>query len=156
MMFSGCLGVPSHVMGNDGFGDEFALKAPVPNQRIAKELCRIQKRLPRGVRSLQKVADKTNHAWRAVNVDPICGDICYSDFQWEAACTVAHLLEVIVSMLQMPDESPCLLPHEYDENDLPPEKEIIRMFHRDRLQYQRVACQWTELYAVGHRSLTAN
>lgn len=195
-MLTSCLGVPSHVMGADDFGDDSAFKAPLPNPRIAKELSRLQKRMPAGVRSVQQVTEKTNHAWRAVidgpsstpyeggsfcleidfpasypfsppavhfstpiyhvNVDPVCGDICYSDFQWEAACTVAHILEVIVAMLQMPDESPCLLPHEYSELDLPPEKEIIRMFHRDRTQYQRIACQWKELYAVGHRHVVAN
>merc|ERR1719352_684154 len=58
-----------------------------------------------------------------INVDPVTGEICCSDFQWEAASSVGHLLEAICAMLDVPDSSPTLVPSEFNTLDLPLEKE---------------------------------
>mmetsp|Transcript_51662 Transcript_51662/g.122975 ORF Transcript_51662/g.122975 Transcript_51662/m.122975 type:complete len:184 (-) Transcript_51662:387-938(-) len=83
-----------------------------------------------------------------VNVDPVTGEICCSDFQWAPASTVAHLLQVITAMLHVPDNSPQLTPEEYKTNDLPVEKDIIRRFHQDRAAYDLMAQQWTKDHAM--------
>jgi len=83
-----------------------------------------------------------------VNVDPSTGEICCSDFQWEAASSISHLLDAICAMLDVPDGSPSLVPQEYSKLDLPPEKEIIRLFHNDRSQYSKTAFEWTASHAL--------
>jgi len=178
LMLCNCLVVPVHDAPNS---------PGVPKPRIAKELQRLQRRLPLGVQSVENVTGKGCESWQVVidgpsnspyeggsflldidfpelypfdapvvyfstkiyhvNVDPISGEICCSDFQWEAASTISHLLEAICAMLDVPDDSPSLVPREYNKIDLPPEKEVIRLFKQDREEYERIARQWTELYA---------
>mmetsp|Transcript_30394 Transcript_30394/g.69970 ORF Transcript_30394/g.69970 Transcript_30394/m.69970 type:complete len:188 (+) Transcript_30394:80-643(+) len=82
-----------------------------------------------------------------VNVDLVTGEICCSDFQWAPASKISHLLEVITAMLHVPDATPTLGEDDFKKLNLPPEKEIIRLFHMDRDTYDLAAQQWTEKYA---------
>mmetsp|Transcript_66336 Transcript_66336/g.213793 ORF Transcript_66336/g.213793 Transcript_66336/m.213793 type:complete len:206 (+) Transcript_66336:76-693(+) len=81
-----------------------------------------------------------------VNVDFDSGCICSSDFQWEAAKTISLLLEVIVGMMHVPDAQQSV-PGEYKQADPPAESQVVRMFLEDRIQYNRIASQWTQQHA---------
>lgn len=157
------------------------------DHRIQKELSRIQRCRPDGVRSVEIVEGNIRH-WKVilegpsetpyagglfhvevglpvaypfatpeiyfvtpiyhVNVCPQSGYVCGSDFQWESASTIAHLLEIAVTLLTVPDP-PAPRPANATKA-LTPDMATATVFHLQRAVYEQTAREWTQEHAKPH------